>query len=255
MTARSPCCRSSTRWPGATETAVPREQLVRVQTPQAFRLDAIRRAHAGWTGGEATDDAQVARAAGLDVVHGGRRSGARQADLRGRFRAGRGGAADDPRSASASTSTRWRPARSCGSAACRSRTIAASSAIATPTSSLHALTDAILGALAAGDIGDHFPPSDPRWRGAPSALFVEHARDLVDAGGRADQPCRRHHHLRGAQDRPVSGRDAGADRGLVAAAVSRVSIKATTTERLGFAGRGEGIAAQAVATLLVGDRR
>ena len=56
---------------------------------------------------------------------------------------------------------------------------------------LHALTDALLGAIGAGDIGDHFPPSDPQWRGAPSSLFLEHARDLVEAQRRPDRPCRR----------------------------------------------------------------
>ena len=173
-------------------------------------------------GGEPTDDAQVARAAGLDValVEGDpalekltyeadfARAEARcRADAAHRLRLRR------PRLRA--------PARSCGSAASRSRTTAASRAIATPTSSLHALTDAILGALGAGDIGDHFPPSDPQWRGAASSLFLEHARDLVERrGGRIDHVdvtiiCE------APQDRPASGRDARADRRPVAAAARR----------------------------------
>ena len=120
---------------------------------------------------------------------------------------------------------------------------------------LHALTDAILGALGAGDIGDHFPPSDPQWRGAASSLFLEHARDLVaQAGGRID-----HVDLTIICEAPRIGpyRDAMRERiaGLLRLSSSRISIKATTTERLGFTGRGEGIAAQAVATVMRGDDR
>jgi 2-C-methyl-D-erythritol 4-phosphate cytidylyltransferase / 2-C-methyl-D-erythritol 2,4-cyclodiphosphate synthase len=114
---------------------------------------------------------------------------------------------------------------------------------------LHALTDAILGAIGAGDIGDHFPPSDPQWRGAPSARFLEHARDLVEAsGGRID-----HVDLTLVCEAPRIGPHKGAMRARIAdllrLPVERVSLKATTTERLGFTGRGEGIAAQAVATV------
>jgi 2-C-methyl-D-erythritol 4-phosphate cytidylyltransferase/2-C-methyl-D-erythritol 2,4-cyclodiphosphate synthase len=119
---------------------------------------------------------------------------------------------------------------------------------------LHALTDALLGAIAAGDIGDHFPPGDPQWRGASSALFLEHARDLVTgAGGRiAHVDCTI------ICERPKIGphRDAMRARiaGLLRLSRSRVSIKATTTERLGFTGRGEGVAAQAVATVLMPEQ-
>jgi 2-C-methyl-D-erythritol 4-phosphate cytidylyltransferase/2-C-methyl-D-erythritol 2,4-cyclodiphosphate synthase len=116
---------------------------------------------------------------------------------------------------------------------------------------LHALTDALLGALADGDIGDHFPPSDPQWKGAASCCFVEHARDLVAArGGIID-----HVDVTLICESPRVGPHRQAMRQRVAALlrldVAAVSIKATTTERLGFAGRGEGIAAQAVATIRV----
>jgi 2-C-methyl-D-erythritol 4-phosphate cytidylyltransferase / 2-C-methyl-D-erythritol 2,4-cyclodiphosphate synthase len=114
---------------------------------------------------------------------------------------------------------------------------------------LHALTDAIFGAIGAGDIGDHFPPSDLQWKGADSAQFLEYARDLVTKrGGVIDHvdvtiicempkigPHRETMRLRLAE--------------LLRIEPTRISVKATTTEQLGFTGRGEGIAAQAVATI------
>ena len=114
---------------------------------------------------------------------------------------------------------------------------------------LHALTDAILGAIAAGDIGMHFPPSDPQWRGAASDRFLRHAADLVQAqGGRVSAVD-----ITIICERPRIGphRVAMIERvaAILGLAAQRVSVKATTTERLGFTGRGEGIAAQAVATI------
>jgi 2-C-methyl-D-erythritol 4-phosphate cytidylyltransferase/2-C-methyl-D-erythritol 2,4-cyclodiphosphate synthase len=114
---------------------------------------------------------------------------------------------------------------------------------------LHALTDAILGAIAEGDIGTHFPPSDPQWRGAPSSRFLEHAAALVEQrGGRIE-----HVDVTIICEAPKIGpyRDAMRTRiaGLLRLAPGRISVKATTTERLGFTGRGEGIAAQAAATI------
>jgi 2-C-methyl-D-erythritol 4-phosphate cytidylyltransferase/2-C-methyl-D-erythritol 2,4-cyclodiphosphate synthase len=114
---------------------------------------------------------------------------------------------------------------------------------------LHAITDALLGALGAGDIGSHFPPSDPRWAGADSAVFLEHARGLIEAaGGRIE-----HVDATLVCERPRIGphRAAMVARlaGLLGLDPGRISIKATTTEGLGFTGRGEGIAAQAIATI------
>jgi 2-C-methyl-D-erythritol 4-phosphate cytidylyltransferase / 2-C-methyl-D-erythritol 2,4-cyclodiphosphate synthase len=114
---------------------------------------------------------------------------------------------------------------------------------------LHALTDAILGALAAGDIGSHFPPSDPQWRGADSALFLRHAVGMVHERGGVIA----HADVTLICEKPKIGphREAMVARmaDLLSLAPDRVSVKATTTERLGFTGRGEGIAAQAVATI------
>lgn len=114
---------------------------------------------------------------------------------------------------------------------------------------LHAVVDAILGACAQGDIGDHFPPSDPQWKGAPSSRFVEHAVMLADrAGWRIGNVD-----LTLMCEAPKIGPHREAMRArlaeLLGLPVQSVSVKATTTERLGFTGRGEGIAAQAVATL------
>src|SRR6185437_13583514 len=114
---------------------------------------------------------------------------------------------------------------------------------------LHALTDAILGALGAGDIGVHFPPGDPQWRGAPSHRFLRNAADLVASAGGIIA----HADVTLICERPKIGpqRDAMVARiaDILAIEPRRVSVKATTTEKLGFTGRGEGIAAQAIATL------
>ena len=116
---------------------------------------------------------------------------------------------------------------------------------------LHALTDAILGALAYGDIGDHFPPSDPKWKGARSDKFLLFAIDKIkEAGGKlqhvdvtliCEKPKIKPH--REAMRSKISE--------LCGLPLSRVSVKATTTEKLGFTGRGEGLAAQAIATLVL----
>ncbi len=114
---------------------------------------------------------------------------------------------------------------------------------------IHALCDALFGALALGDIGKHFPPSDPKWKGADSRQFLRHAALLLDQHG---------YRLGNADitvicEAPKIGPHADAMRANLAAdlgvSIAQVSIKATTTEKLGFTGRGEGIAAQAVVLL------
>ena len=115
---------------------------------------------------------------------------------------------------------------------------------------IHALCDAMLGALALGDIGRHFPPSDPQWKGADSRSFLRHCAGLLQQRGwqvgNADVTV--------ICERPKVGPHADAMRGVLAEdlgiALAAISIKATTTEKLGFAGRGEGIAAQAVVLLV-----
>jgi 2-C-methyl-D-erythritol 4-phosphate cytidylyltransferase / 2-C-methyl-D-erythritol 2,4-cyclodiphosphate synthase len=115
---------------------------------------------------------------------------------------------------------------------------------------MHALTDAIYGALAEGDIGRHFPPSDPQWKGAESRIFLQHAMGLVAARGfrlgNADVTLI----CEGPKVGPHVGAMRAALAGIMGVGEDRVSVKATTSERLGFTGREEGIAAMATATLV-----
>jgi 2-C-methyl-D-erythritol 4-phosphate cytidylyltransferase/2-C-methyl-D-erythritol 2,4-cyclodiphosphate synthase len=232
--------------------AVDREALVRVQTPQAFRLAAIRTAHAAWTGEEPTDDAQVARAGGLDVtlVEGdpALEKMTYEADF-ARAEAAR----LIPRTGTGFDVHAFGPGDHVWLGGVRIPHERGLRGHSDADVALHALTDALLGAIAAGDIGDHFPPSDPRWKDAPSSLFLEHARDLVgEAGGHIV-----HADITVICEAPRIGPHRDAMRQLIAGLlrlpVARISVKATTTERLGFTGRGEGIAAQAVATVMTGD--
>ncbi|WP_170167147.1 2-C-methyl-D-erythritol 2,4-cyclodiphosphate synthase [Paracoccus methylarcula] len=117
---------------------------------------------------------------------------------------------------------------------------------------MHALTDAIYGALAEGDIGRHFPPSDSQWKGAASEIFLRHATDLARERGfrlaNADVTL--------ICEKPKIGPHASAMQarlsGIMRVEAERISVKATTSERLGFTGRGEGIAAIATASLIKG---
>ena len=115
---------------------------------------------------------------------------------------------------------------------------------------MHALTDAIYGALAEGDIGRHFPPSDPQWKGAASHIFLRHAAELARRRGFAITNC----DVTLICERPKVGPHAEAMRaalaGIMGVDIGRISVKATTSERLGFTGREEGIAAIATATLV-----
>lgn len=114
---------------------------------------------------------------------------------------------------------------------------------------LHALTDALLGTIAAGDIGDHFPPSDPQWRGAASSRFVEHAASLIAAKGGIIQNVDMTVICEAPKIKPHREAIRRKIADILSIAMDQVSIKATTTEGLGFPGRGEGIAAQAIATI------
>ena len=232
--------------------AVDREALVRVQTPQAFRLGAIRAAHAAWTGDEPTDDAQVARAAGLDVVMVEGDPALDKLTWEADF-ARAEATRLLPRTGTGFDVHAFGPGDHVWLGGVRIPHDRGLRGHSDADVALHALTDALLGAIAAGDIGDHFPPSDPRWKGAPSSLFLEHARELIAArGGRIA-----HADLTIICEAPRIGPHRDAMRRLIAGLLrlpeTRISVKATTTERLGFTGRGEGIAAQAVATVLTGD--
>ena len=230
---------------------VSRDRLHRIQTPQAFRFADILAAHRAWQGAAtAGDDAEVARAAGLEValVEGDEclRKVTYAADLVAVDRHPRTGFGFDVHRLAAGEEL-WlggvKIEHSKGLAGHSDADVA-----------LHAVTDAVLGAAAAGDIGDHFPPSDPRWRGASSDRFLTHAVALAREAGYGVG----HVDLTIVCEAPRIGPHKLAMRTRLAQMlgleVTAVSVKATTTERLGFTGRGEGIAAQAVATLYPLDR-
>ena len=229
---------------------VDRTDLHRVQTPQAFRFAPLLTAHRAAAPG-ATDEAEIARAAGLSValVPGDedlfKLTYAADFERAERLLGTRGyrtGLGYDVHRFAAGDHV-WL----CGVRVPHSRALAGHS---DADAGLHALTDALLGAIGAGDIGDHFPPSDPRnGSGAASDRFLAHARDLVLAAGGGVE----HADVTLICEAPKIGPHRAAMRSRVAAVLqvdeARISVKATTTERLGFTGREEGIAAQAVATV------
>jgi 2-C-methyl-D-erythritol 4-phosphate cytidylyltransferase/2-C-methyl-D-erythritol 2,4-cyclodiphosphate synthase len=228
-----------------------REVLRRVQTPQAFRFEEILAAHEAWHGEtNAGDDAQVARAAGLTValVEGDERLRKLTfaEDFMDNLCSPRIGTGFDVHRL-----TEGEELWLCGVRIEHERGLSGHS---DADVALHAVVDAILGAMGAGDIGQHFPPSDPQWRAAPSSRFVEHAVALArESGfgiGNVDVTI--------ICEAPKIGPHREAMRARLAellhVGIESVNVKATTTERLGFTGRGEGIAAQAVAALVPLER-
>jgi 2-C-methyl-D-erythritol 4-phosphate cytidylyltransferase/2-C-methyl-D-erythritol 2,4-cyclodiphosphate synthase len=237
---------------GVIKETIDRAALWRAQTPQGFHFDAILTAHRAVIGHDLTDDAAVAEAAGLapllidgsegnlkvttteDLAAAERLLAARQ----GEVRVGQGFDAHAFGSGN--------QVRICGVAIPHEASLIGHS---DADVGLHALTDAILGAIGDGDIGMHFPPGDPRWRGAASDQFLRHAADLVAGRGGMITAV----DVTIICERPKIGAYRAAMIERVAAilgiAPARVSVKATTTDRLGFTGRGEGIAAQAIATV------
>ena len=227
--------------------AANREELRRVQTPQAFRYGEILAAHRNWNGApDAGDDAQVARAAGLDVALVAGDERLRKLTFADDFRTAapmmRIGSGYDVHRLAAGEEL-WL----CGLRIEHDRGLAGHS---DADVALHAVVDAILGACALGDIGQHFPPSDQRWKGASSAQFIAHAVELAENAGYSVGNV----DLTLICEAPKIGPHRDAMRArlaeLLKVDVTQVSVKATTTERLGFTGRGEGIAAQAVATMV-----
>ena len=225
-----------------------RNVLRRVQTPQAFHYATILAAHRAWRGdASAGDDAQVAQAAGIGIalVEGDEalHKLTYAADFSRNAPPVRTGMGYDVHRL-ADGGALWL----CGVKIDHFQGLAGHS---DADVAIHALVDALLGAIGAGDIGEHFPPSDPQWRGAASHMFLTHAASLVAVAGYAigniDLTIICEAPRIGPHRQAMRGRLAellGIDSGLV-------SVKATTTEKLGFAGRGEGIAAQAIATLIL----
>jgi 2-C-methyl-D-erythritol 4-phosphate cytidylyltransferase/2-C-methyl-D-erythritol 2,4-cyclodiphosphate synthase len=244
---------------GAIIGTVDRDPLWRAQTPQAFRRDRLEAAWANWPAGQTpTDDCAVVEADGgkVVVVEGDARlmkltfpedfamaEALIAADRRMQTRVGSGFDAH-----------RWGPGGSvwlCGVEIPHDQTLIGHS---DADAGLHALTDAILGALGDGDIGDHFPPTDPKWKGASSDLFLAYAAEKVTArGGRIVHVdvtliCERPKvkpHRQAMRERLAE---------LLTLPLDAVSVKATTTEAMGFTGRGEGLAAQAIATIELPER-
>jgi len=231
---------------------VDRSALWRAQTPQGFHFEKILAAHRAAIGREMTDDSAIAEAAGLmplvvegsednlkittpqDLTAAERLIAARQGDVR----VGQG---FDVHPFSPGDHV-W----ICGVKVPHVMSLAGHS---DADVGLHALTDAVLGAIGAGDIGVHFPSSDPQWRGAASDCFLSHAAALVRERSGAIAAV----DVTIICERPKIGphRIAMVERvaAMLGIATDRVSVKATTTEKLGFTGRAEGIAAQAVATV------
>lgn len=231
---------------------IDRSALWRAQTPQGFHFETILAAHRAAIDHALTDDAAVAEAAGLapllvdgsednlkvttpdDLAAAERLIASRQSD----FRVGQGfdvhafGQGDH--------------IRICGVEIPHDASLIGHS---DADVGLHAITDAVLGAIGAGDIGMHFPPNDPRWRAARSDQFLRHAADLVRTRGGSVAAV----DVTIVCERPKIGpyRAAMIERvaDILGISPARVSVKATTTDRLGFTGRGEGVAAQAVATV------
>lgn len=228
-----------------------RDGLYRAQTPQGFHFDAILAAHLAYQG-DAPDDVAVARAAGIDVaiIPGEEnnlkltRAGdfARAAELLGNAMDIRVGNGFDVHAFGPGDYVTL-----CGIAVPHSHGLVGHS---DADVGMHAVTDAIYGALAAGDIGRHFPPSDAKWKGAASEVFLRHAVGLAaDKGyriGNIDLTLICEHPKIGPYAEAMTTRLAD----ITGISMDRISIKATTSERLGFTGREEGIAALATATLV-----
>lgn len=230
---------------------VDREGLWRAQTPQGFHFDKILEAHRAVQGRSLTDDAAVAEAAGLAVslVDGDESNLKVTSDGDLSRLAGMISGVLETRTGMGFDVHAFGPGDHvmlCGVAVDHDRGLVGHS---DADVGLHALVDAVLGALGAGDIGDHFPPDDPQWRGVDSMRFAEHASALVTAAGGVIS----HLDITLACEQPRIGPHRAAMVTRIAEAFNietrRVNVKATTTERLGFLGRGEGIAGLAVATL------
>lgn len=236
-----------------------RTGLFAAQTPQGFHYDAIRAAHAAHPGA-AADDVEVARAAGigvaivpgdpdnLKITHAG--------DFARAERILRGPMTDamttvpDIRLGNGYDVHRFGPGDHvvlCGVPIPHDRGLQGHS---DADVGMHAITDAIYGAMAEGDIGRHFPPSDPKWKGADSAIFLAHAADLARTKGFAisnvDCTLICEYPKIGPHATAMQARLAD----IMALDAARISVKATTSERLGFTGRGEGIASVATAALV-----
>lgn len=234
---------------------IDRANLWQAHTPQAFRFDDILAAHKNFAGQQLTDDAAVAEKAGMDVSlvpSNPDNMKITNPDDLGRAARLLGQTFGDIRTGLGFDVHRLIPGKTIHLGGIEIEHKMTLEGHSDADVVLHAITDALLGAMAAGDIGTHFPPSDPQWKGADSAIFVRHVVQMINERGgmiahvdvviMCEEPKLGPHRAR-MQKRIAELLEVNED---------RVSLKATTTERLGFTGRGEGIAAQAVATVRFG---
>jgi 2-C-methyl-D-erythritol 4-phosphate cytidylyltransferase/2-C-methyl-D-erythritol 2,4-cyclodiphosphate synthase len=231
---------------------VDRDGLWRAQTPQAFRYAALRQGYAAWTGqADPTDDAAAIEAAGGTMRLSPGDPMLFKLTYAEDFAMAQAlaGAARITRTGQGIDAHRFGPGDGvwlCGVQIAHDHGLIGHS---DADVGLHAITDAILGAIGAGDIGDHFPPTDPQWKGAPSHLFLTHAVELVRRGGGELV----HVDVTLVCERPKIKPHREAMRArlaeLLGLPLDRISVKATTTEGMGYTGREEGLLAQAVATV------
>jgi 2-C-methyl-D-erythritol 4-phosphate cytidylyltransferase/2-C-methyl-D-erythritol 2,4-cyclodiphosphate synthase len=246
---------------GAGFVPVARDNLYRAQTPQGFSFGDILAAHRAHAAHPVTDDMALAELAGIavEMVDGDEknfkvttREDFIMAQALLAFFDGRSADAalrGETRSAMGYDAHRFAPGDHvwlCGVKIPHDHALEGHS---DADAGLHALTDAVLGCISAGDIGQHFPPTDQRWRGVSSDRFLDHAAKLVREKGGAILHC----DVTLICERPKIGPHRDAMRARIAEIlgldVDRVSVKATTTEGMGYTGRREGLAAQAVATV------
>ncbi|HCK18871.1 MAG TPA: bifunctional 2-C-methyl-D-erythritol 4-phosphate cytidylyltransferase/2-C-methyl-D-erythritol 2,4-cyclodiphosphate synthase [Thalassospira sp.] len=245
---------------GVITRTIPRDSLKRAQTPQGFEFNIILAAHEKFEGQEFTDDAALLEAIGLDVICVAGTTNNDKITHRDDFGRAQSWADFDNKETAHMSQEEYRagtgfdvhrfaPGDHCILCGVKVPHTARLEGHSDADVGLHTLTDAILGAIGEGDIGQHFPPSDMQWKGAASDIFLKHAADLVrKRDGRIVNVdvtliC----------ERPKIGPHTPAMRQKVAEIleidVDRVNVKATTTERLGFTGREEGIAAQAAVSI------
>ncbi|MCP4328846.1 MAG: bifunctional 2-C-methyl-D-erythritol 4-phosphate cytidylyltransferase/2-C-methyl-D-erythritol 2,4-cyclodiphosphate synthase [Alphaproteobacteria bacterium] len=239
---------------GAIADTVDRSALWRAQTPQGFHYEAILRAHEAAAGQDLTDDAAVAECAGLAVTliesvdDNFKVTTDDDLDRAARMISG----SMEIRTGMGFDVHRFGPGDRiwlCGVEIPHDQGLVGHS---DADAGLHALTDALLGAIGAGDIGAHFPPSDEKWANAPSSIFLQHAGELVRRRGGHILNLDLTLICEAPRIRPHADAMAARVGEILSLAADRISVKATTTERLGFTGRGEGLAAQAIATVALG---
>jgi 2-C-methyl-D-erythritol 4-phosphate cytidylyltransferase/2-C-methyl-D-erythritol 2,4-cyclodiphosphate synthase len=232
-------------------TTVPRDGLMRAQTPQGFRFEKILAAHRAHSNAAVTDDMALAELSGLKIAAVAGEEVNMKITTAEDFAFAERLMADNAefRTGSGIDAHRFVAGDHVWLCGVRIAHDLGLDGHSDADAGLHALTDAILGALGAGDIGLHFPSDDPRWRGAPSSKFLAHAAQLVRDAGAAIV----HADVTLICERPkvTPHRDAMREKiaEILQLDVSRISVKATTTDGMGFTGRREGLAAQAVATL------